>query len=76
MPKSTFFSGGEEGGGSDPSVAFTQAPLLVVPFSTPGGAHPLIPLSFSLANILPQEPKNFDFSSGAEGVIKLTTLNL
>ena len=46
----SFWEEGEEEG-SDPSVAFAQAPLLVVPLSTPGGAHPLIPLSFSLATM-------------------------
>jgi hypothetical protein len=35
-----------------------------------GGALPSIPLSFSLATILPPEPRLKDFSSGAERVIK------
>ncbi len=31
-----------------------------------GGAKPSIPLSFNLAIVLHQEPKDFDFSYGAE----------
>jgi hypothetical protein len=44
--------------------------------SIPGSALPSIPLSFSLANILPPEPTDFDFSSGAEGVVRIPTSNL
>ena len=41
--------------------------------STPGGALPSIPLSVSHATMLSPEPQNFDFSEGAEGVMKQTT---
>jgi hypothetical protein len=34
-----------------------------------GGAKPSIPLSFNLAIVLHQEPKDFDFSYGAEWTI-------
>ena len=35
-----------------------------------GGAKPSIPLSFSLATILPPEPKDFDLSYSAGGDIE------
>ena len=50
------------------SLIKPQAPLLLVPFRQfrPG---------FSLASILLLEPKNFDFSQGAGGVIESTPAN-
>ena len=41
--------------------------------STPGGAIPSMPSSFSLATICLPEPKPFDISQSAAGDIELTT---
>lgn len=41
--------------------------------TTPGGALPSIPWSFRLAIILLPEPRDFDFSWGADGVVEVMT---
>ena len=52
---------------------FSRVESTHVVSSTPGGAFPSMPSSFSLATIRLPEPKPFDISQGAEGVIELTT---
>ena len=45
-----------------PDLQLGAGQMLRAPDLQPGGALPSIPLSFSLATILPPEPKDFDFS--------------